>query len=196
MFPGEEKEYLSSDSICPDENVRDTLQENLYSPDVLNGLKISGMPNHKLVPKVGVPIMLLRNVDQKNGLFNGTRLQVKRLYNRVIEVVVISGTNIGDRTYISRSNLIPTDKKIPFRFQRRQFSVAVCFAMTVNKSQGQSLSRVGLFLKQPVFAHGQLYVALSRVTTREGLKVLIFDEDGQVSNKTTNVVYKEIFRDL
>ncbi|XP_076906483.1 uncharacterized protein LOC143562616 [Bidens hawaiensis] len=196
MFPGEEKEYLSSDSICPDENVRDTLQENLYSPDVLNGLKISGMPNHKLVLKVGVPIMLLRNVDQKNGLCNGTRLQVKRLYNRVIEVVVISGTNIGDRTYISRSNLIPTDTKLPFRFQRRQFPVAVCFAMTVNKSQGQSLSRVGLFLRKPVFAHGQLYVALSRVTTREGLKVLIFDEDGQVSNKTTNVVYKEIFRDL
>ncbi|XP_076894771.1 uncharacterized protein LOC143547165 [Bidens hawaiensis] len=191
MFPGKE-EYLSSDSICPDENVRDTLQENLYSPDVLNGLKISGMPNHKLVLKVGVPIMLLRNVNQKNGLCNGTRLH----YNRFIEVVVISGTNIGDRTYISRSNLIPTDKKIPFRFQRRQFPVAVCFAMTVNKSQGQSLSRVGLFLRQPVFAHGQLYVALSRVTTREGLKVLIFDEDGQVSNKTTNFVYKEIFRDL
>ncbi|XP_076936475.1 uncharacterized protein LOC143603607 [Bidens hawaiensis] len=109
MFPGEEKEYLSSDSICPDENVRDTLQENMYSPDVLNGLKLSRMSNHKLVLKVGVPIMLLRNVYQKNGLCNGTRLQVKRLYNRVIEVV-ISGTNIGDRTYISRTNLIPTDK--------------------------------------------------------------------------------------
>ncbi|XP_076945953.1 uncharacterized protein LOC143617210 [Bidens hawaiensis] len=74
----EEKEYLSSDSICPDENVRDTLQENFYSPDVLNGLKISGMPNHKLVLKVGVPIMLLRNVDQKNGLCDGTRLQAGR----------------------------------------------------------------------------------------------------------------------
>ncbi|XP_076932330.1 uncharacterized protein LOC143597830, partial [Bidens hawaiensis] len=47
MFPGEAKEYLSSDSICPDENVRDTLQENMYSPDILNELKISGMSNHK-----------------------------------------------------------------------------------------------------------------------------------------------------
>ncbi|XP_076907985.1 uncharacterized protein LOC143564662 [Bidens hawaiensis] len=196
MLPGEDKEYLSSDSICPDENVRDMLPENMYSPDVLNGLKVSGMPNHKLVLKVGVPIMLLRNVDPKNGLCNGTRLQVKRLYDRVIEVVVISGTNIGDRTYISRINLIPTDKKILIKFQRRQFPVAVYFAMTVNKSQDQSLSRVGLFLRQPVFTHCQLYVALSRVKSREGLKVLIFDEDGQVSNKTMNVVYKEIFRDL
>ncbi|XP_076920585.1 uncharacterized protein LOC143581764 [Bidens hawaiensis] len=72
MFPGKEKEYLSFDSICPDENVRDTFQENMYSPGVLNGLKISGMPNHKLVLKVGVPIMLLKNVDQKYGLCNGT----------------------------------------------------------------------------------------------------------------------------
>ncbi|XP_076914386.1 uncharacterized protein LOC143573376 [Bidens hawaiensis] len=111
MFSGEEKEYLCSDSINLDENVRDTLQENMYSPDV-----------------------------------------VKRLYNRVIEVV-ISGTNIGDHTYISRTNLIPADKKIPFRFQRRQFPIAVCFAMTINKSQSQSLSRVGLFLRQPIFAH-------------------------------------------
>ncbi|XP_076940589.1 uncharacterized protein LOC143609836 [Bidens hawaiensis] len=66
MFLGEEKEYLSSDSICPDENVRDTLKENMYSPNVLNGLKSSRMSNHKLVLKVGVRIMLLRNVYQKN----------------------------------------------------------------------------------------------------------------------------------
>ncbi|XP_022014257.1 ATP-dependent DNA helicase PIF1-like [Helianthus annuus] len=191
----EEREYLSSDSLCQSENPNAT-QQKLYSPDVLNGLKVSGLPNHRLALKVGVPVMLLRNIDQQNGLCNGTRLQVKKMYNHVIEAEIISGGNIGTRTYIPRISLIPSDKKIPFEFQRRQFPLAVCFAMTINKSQGQSLSRVGLYLKQQVFTHGQLYVALSRVKTRQGVKLLILDNDGKPTNKTTNVVYKEVFRDL
>jgi len=68
--------------------------------------------------------------------------------------------------------------------------------MTINKSQGQTLSRVGLYLPQPVFTHGQLYVAISRVKTKRGLKIFILDEDGNVTNTTKNVVYKEIFETL
>ncbi|CAH1452958.1 unnamed protein product [Lactuca virosa] len=52
-FPGDEVEYLSSDSICESEFVHDQFDSNLYSPDVLNGLKVYGLPNHKLVLKIG-----------------------------------------------------------------------------------------------------------------------------------------------
>ncbi|XP_076946714.1 uncharacterized protein LOC143618348 [Bidens hawaiensis] len=196
MFPGDSKEYLSSDSICPDENINDAIDPSLYSPDVLNGLKIPGLPHHKLAIKVGVPVMLLRNINQKEGFCNGTRLKVVSLGKHVIEVEVIAGSNLGTRTLIHRIALTPSDKRIPFKFQRRQFPIAVCFAMTINKSQGQSLSRVGLFFKQPVFSHGQLYVALSRVKSRDGIKLVIFDKDGNLTNRTSNVVYKEVFRDL
>ncbi|KAM0049426.1 putative DNA helicase Pif1, P-loop containing nucleoside triphosphate hydrolase [Helianthus debilis subsp. tardiflorus] len=67
MFPGDCKEYLSSDSICETENLQDGFDQSLYSPNVLTGLKISGVPNHKSVLNIGVPIMLLRNTDKKMG---------------------------------------------------------------------------------------------------------------------------------
>ena len=70
------------------------------------------------------------------------------------------------------------------------------YAMTINKSQDQSLSMVGLYLSKPIFSHGQLYVALSRVNSRKGLKILIHDKDQKSMTSTTNVVFKEAFKNL
>ncbi|KAM3323257.1 hypothetical protein P3S67_004408 [Capsicum chacoense] len=68
--------------------------------------------------------------------------------------------------------------------------------MTINKSQGQSLSHVELFLKKSVFKNRQLYVALSRVTSRKGLKILVYDDDEKITNEARNVGYIEVFHNL
>ncbi|GJX76229.1 uncharacterized protein Tco_0323040 [Tanacetum coccineum] len=99
LLPGKEKVYLSSDSICESEGLNDNFNESLYSPDVLNGMKLAGLPNHRLVLKVGAPVMLLRNIDQSEGLCNGTRLRIKELGDRAIKVEILTGTNVGQQCH-------------------------------------------------------------------------------------------------
>ncbi|CAN6842539.1 unnamed protein product [Brassica oleracea] len=158
----EDKVYLSSDSIIPSDV---DIEENVvYPAEFLNSVKVAGLPRHCLKLKVGAPIMCLHNMDVADGLCNGTRLIVTQLLPRVIEGRIITGNKIaGHPVWIPRMFVTPPDTKFPFRIRRRQFPVTLAFAMTINKSQGQTLESVGLFLPRPMFSHGQLYVALSRV---------------------------------
>ena len=134
--------------------------------------------------------MLVQNLNPSQGLCNGTRLICRGLYSKVIDAEIMTGPHIGSRVFIPRISLTPSDTNLPFILKRRQFPIRVAFSMTVNKSQGQTLNRVGLYLPQPVFSHGQLYVALSRITSYQCIKVLI---NGDQKCQTKNVVYSEIF---
>ena len=91
---------------------------------------------------------------------------------------------------LPRMNCVPGVDDIPIPgFRRCQFLVRVCFAMTINKAQGQSVpGKLGVDLTSFCFAHGQLCVALPRAT-HPG-KVFVCTEDGK--SKTENVVYPEV----
>ena len=114
----------------------------------------------------------------------------------ILEGKGISGSNTDEKVFIPKLSLSPPNVKISFKFQRRQFPLSVSFAMTINKSQEQSLKNVGIYLPSLVFSHGQLYVAIFRVTSKQGLKILIVDGDGENTNTTSNVVYHKVFRNV
>lgn len=100
------------------------------------------------------------------------------------------GQNAGQLEFIPRISLTTTPTELPFVFKRRQFPIKLAFAMTINKSQGQSVKHVGIDLRIPVFSHGQLYVALSRTTAPAQIRILLSQDNTLF--KSANVVYPEV----
>ena len=192
----------------------DDLNEYQIPVEVLNGLPTpSGMAPHELQLKRYCPLVLLKNLNVSQGLCNGTRcilLEVRR-YSLRVKLV-----HNGEEAFIPRIKMIEKEK-FGFCLNRVQFPVQLAFAMSINKAQvnlsrhldiwssivcffeGQTLSRCGLYLPGEVFAHGQLYVALSRVSNYTDLVIfrpqtdVVWMEDDVKYLK--NIVYKEILRD-
>lgn len=131
--------------------------------------------------------MLIRNLNVKLGLCNGTRLKITSMKRHVIEAEIIMGEKKGTRVLIPRIPIIPQEQDIGVEMKRLQFPVKLAYSMTINKSQGQTLKKVGLNLSKQVFCHGQLYVALSRLTDSNNLFVCMGENE-----TCTNVVYPGI----
>jgi len=97
--------------------------DSLYPVEFLSTLQFSGIANRKLELKMGMPILLLCNLNQSIGLCNGMRLIVKKLGQHVIEVKIITGNNVGKRVFIPCIIMSPFGTDWPFFLHRHQFLV-------------------------------------------------------------------------
>ena len=134
--------------------------------------------------------MLLRNINPRQGLCNGTCL----LYDRCIDNKLLQCRIVetGRIVLIPRITFIPKQNEFPFEWQRRQFPVRTAFAITINKSQGQTLKYAGVWLRSQVFTHGQLYVACSRVSSPDNLRFALMCDPNNQKYYADNIVFPEV----
>ena len=190
---GESKTYISLDEIeCDKEEEVDH-----FPLEFVHKQTPSGLPPHELTLKIGAIVMLIRNINPSKGLCNGTRLIVTEMHeNFIMARKVNSPSNLA--VALPRISLSPTDTGLPFKLKRKQIPVRPSFAMTINKAQGQTFDKVGLYLPSSVFSHGQLYVCFSRVRRAADVKVQITDTDIQGKFPrwkgilTSNIVWPEV----
>ena len=119
----------------------------------------------------------------------------------VIVAKVMTGSAEGETVLIPRIILNETDPDMPITLRRKQFPVRLAYCLSINKSQGQSFLKIGIYLPNPCFSHGMLYTALSRSRTFAGVRVHVLNSDKQGRLKkrspkvyTPNIVYYEVLK--
>ncbi|XP_050915976.1 uncharacterized protein LOC127131081 [Lathyrus oleraceus] len=188
QFPGEEHSLLSFDEVEGDNH-------NLCQQEFLNSIAQDSLPPHILKIKKGAPLMLLRNLDPKYGLGNGTRLLCRGLFMNMLDVEIFIGSNARNMLFFPIIKIkTSASDELPFVLTRKQFPVRLSFAITINKSQGQTIPNVGIYHPRHVFSHGQLYVALSRGVSQTTTRVLTREGKlkAEVRDYTKNAVFKQI----
>lgn len=194
--PGESRTFLSSDyrSEAAEGEV------SHFSDEFLDGVNANGVPPHTLVLKELDYVFVVRNYSTEDDLMNGTKVQIMRLPGCGERGILVRHLETGELHMIPRilfeiNNKNRKRKVVSFSLTRRQYPLRLCYAMTINKSMGQTLSRVAVDLRIPVFSHGQLYVALGRVTRRNDVIVVVSDDAEHKRNGRT-ILLNKVRRDL
>lgn len=136
--------------------------------------------------KEGCRVMLLKNLDIKKGLANGSCGTVKQLTSSSIDILFDNGV---------RSNLIPMEfeyiKEGKTKIKRTQYPLRLAYGITIHKSQGMTFDKLVVNFNK-IFAYGQAYVALSRTKTLDGLIIQGFDHNKIAANKEVIEFYKKL----
>ena len=188
-------------TLCSCDKALQKINETQYPTHFINTMldHVSGMPPHQLVLKIGSPVILLRNCDQARKFCNGTKLIVLKINRRLLTLRRVKA--LHDIIMLPRWKLQATGST-PFMCARTQFPVKLAFAFTKHKAQGQGIDKCGIFLPASVFAHGQLYVGMSRATNAKNIKVLM--EETTLQGKcaedhnfyTQNIVYDRVLQNI
>jgi len=171
-----------------------------FSDLFLNRVNAAGVPPHELALKVDDFAFVIRNYSHKEQLMNGTKVSVLALPSSGCRGVLIRHLGTGQTHLLPRILFeIKYNSKrrnvTQFKIMRRQYPLRLCYAMTVNKAMGQTLSKVALDLRLPVFSHGQLYVALGRVCRREDALVVV-NEDSRHKTNGRVLLLNKVRQDL
>jgi len=197
LLPSDPRLFCAADTLEEHENIsNDSESDILPTPDAVldyvSKVRPNGMPDHTLLIKLGGVYRLLRNFSVDRGLVKNTRVVVTGIGRKIITVHLlksVGSTSPSDREDILLPRITFKDT-LPsgYTLLRKQFPLAPAYASTFHSCQGLTLDCVGIDLTRPVFTHGQLYTALSRVRRRNDMTVLL--PDGQET--TTNVTYHDI----
>ena len=194
------KTLMSKDTFSEVDDPHGHIQRML-TKTVLNRFKKNGIPNHELILKIG-DVCLVTRALKGVEIANNSRVLIVAIGEHTITV-----RTMGENT--ERTIKIP---QISFKFRlpygksyqmiRKQFPLRLAYAMTYNKSQSQTLSKVLLDVTSPPFSHGQLYVALSRVRDCQNIVMYLKREqltEIQIDRQTMsfvptieNIVYQDV----
>ena len=193
-LPGEVSTFCSVDTVGDLDN------STMFPTEYLNGLSLSGLPEHELKLKVNTVVILLRNMDINAGHCNGTRYLVKQIgkYRLVLHKLDAKEDDKNKVLILPRIPLRYGGQSFPFELTRLQFPIKIAFALTINRAQGQSASKCGILLPRDVWTHGQIYVAFSRSGNPNN--VYVWAEQSQFGpygldpgkRYVKNVVYREV----
>ena len=189
-IPGKEFVFEGIDTVM------DERDQGRIQPEILNNINCSGLPQHSLKLKVGAIILLMRNLDVSNGHCNGSRYRIMNITPRLIQARPLSSNNPNDFFFIPRIPICTKENEFPWIIKRLQFPVRLAFAITFNRSQGQSLNKVGLLLPESLWTHGQLYVGVSRCGDPNN--IFIFADQASFSHLpdtsvyTRNIIFPEV----
>ena len=149
-----------------------------------------GLPPHKLHVKINGVYRLMRNMSVERGLVKNCRVVIKSLGNSVVCVQLITKNGpLEEDIILPRINFTYEIPNTGFTLCRRQFPLTPAYATTFNSCQGLTLDKVGIDLTSPVFSHGQLYTALSRIRKREDG---ILRVRNRAIDTMENVTYREL----
>ena len=187
-IPSTAKTYLAADSL------KEVDEAGLTPPDSALDYVAKhtppGMPPHSLAIKCNAVFRLLRNFSLDLGLVKNVRVVMIDVGIRIVTVRLLRGMSGVTGTYVdSEDILIP---RISFTatlssghtLLRRQFPLAPAYSTTFNSCQGLTLEIIGVDLRRPVFSHGQLYTALSRIRNRTHARVLFRPRETTTTNVT------------
>ena len=151
----------------------------------------NGVPDHRMTFKVGDICFVMRTLNRKEKLANNTRVIITQLHDRIIKVFTIE--DFPREFIIPRIRFHVKLKFGGFTLIRTQFPLRLAYAMTKNKSQGQSIPVSLDDVRHPPFSHGHLYVSTSRATDVD-MKAFFCNIDQVMDGAVVvaNVVYPEL----